>query len=1157
MKWTWVFLILIGSLTANGQVAEYYMSNGFSSDCIGILRDSEEGDKAGNYDHNEDYIFKICVPGAKEIKLKFDSFCTEAYEDYLIIYDGSDTTATKFGKYSGSTSPGTFTSSGNCVTFYFHSDKSVSCFGWKMLWDTKIEPPKAPRFLNPPDVSCKDGVIGVRFNQKLNCDSIRDTCFVVSGVLNPVVSSLKPVNCDGNNETDSFLLTLDRVLDKSGSYRVDFTYIYYDACDSGWVLDTFVNFVIDDCPIEVELFLTDDTICKGSCTDLWAEITGGDSTKYRFTWNPNLPGNAGPHTVCPTTTTTYSLYVEDGAAVPDSDTITLYVVDPPVAMNDTSVCRTGGQFRLSATPPGGVWSGKGVMSSDNWMYDPQQAGAGLDTVLYTFGGCSDMVIINVRNIWAGYDDAACPGSSPYKLSVYVPAGGFWTGPNIDSAGNFDPSDTGVYTVTYNWNGCTDKRDIYVYPISVPEYDTFCLSDPIQTLGFTPKGGRWSGKGIVNSVLGQFNPAIAGGGDHLLQYIANGCRDTMYVFVIDIDARYNEVTCPDEGPITVVPAIPSGGYWTGVGITDSLKGEYDASFVHGLNRTWYNDTLSYHLKGCVDKKIMYVRRTEVRIDSLWFCIGDTALLLNWYSVQSTPGGGKWTGDGIKGYYFDPSAAGYGSHTIKYKANGCEDSTVLTVYPETFIQSDTDFCVTDPPFDLYTGQSGGLWSGRGITDAVQGTFEPQKAGVGVHILYYTSEHGCLDSTEVTVYGRPVISINPLDPSYCLKDSLFALTGNPRGGAWSGTGVVDSSFNPRLAGSGPHTIYYTYGRPTCNSTDSAVANVGDTLKLLVKADNDTICEGGDVILTASGNGGKAGQYRFWWNTGETGTTVIKSPVVTTPYIVRLEDGCSDPAIDTFNVIVNPKVKAEIMTSTIQCYGEMGFAELTPTSDGTHTIEWRTVPVKYGNRLNALVTNRYYVTVFNNETGCRLDTFADIPGYEKIRAAFRTSPSTNFCLDPFDPSLYVINQSSGGITGHWEFGDGTIVPFDPLINPLHVYKPDTNRYTVKLYIENEGGCPDSTEVIICVNDSVYLYIPTAFSPGDDGLNDVFRIYAANVTDFEVQIYNRWGERIYESRDKDFTWDGTYKGEKLMTGMYKYIIKYKGKITPWKVEHGVLFIKR
>ena len=76
-------------------------------------------------------------------------------------------------------------------------------------------------------------------------------------------------------------------------------------------------------------------------------------------------------------------------------------------------------------------------------------------------------------------------------------------------------------------------------------------------------------------------------------------------------------------------------------------------------------------------------------------------------------------------------------------------------------------------------------------------------------------------------------------------------------------------------------------------------------------------------------------------------------------------------------------------------------------------------------------------------------------------------------------------------------------------------------------------------VEDNSYsLYSPTAFSPDGDGINDLFKVYGQGMSDFKIEIFNRWGQMIYKSFQLDEGWDGTFKGKNLPTGSYVYKIK-------------------
>lgn len=1142
-----MFLFLTGMLFGQTEV---YMTNGSTSACDGILYDSEDGNLSGHYSHDEDYIFTICIDGASSITLTFDSFYTERIEDYLSIYDGADTNATRLAnRLNGRLTVSPISSSDSCITFYFHSDASVSHDGFKIRWESNTEPITSPQFNEPLTVSCNDSRIGFRLDSYIPCDSIADSNFSIWGMSSVMVTGVTPVNCT-NGTTDTFQLTLASGISEGGTYSLAYQMYLYDACDSAWLVSDTTVFNIIDCPIEVELTLVDDTVCESSCTDLEADVTGGDSTSYSYSWTQGITGRDGPHGVCPTTDTWYKLTVSDQYGNSGTDSILLTVIPIPVAMPDTMICDGAGALGLQATPSGGVWSGIGV-SGDSFY--PTVDSTGIFTARYTIGQCYDTTNIQVVSVDAGIPVAACPNTPSFQLPGAFPSGGVWSGTNTLSDGTFNPMDTGTFTITYTWNECSDTKTVRVYTIYIKPADTTCLSTPVFDLVKTPIGGVLSGPGILSDQ--RFHPGNAGAGTHTIYYTAFGCQDTASVHVVNINARYNQVFCPDAGPRVVVAALPPGGYYTGVGITDSLTGDYDPSFVYGINRTWYNDTIRYHYGGCTDFKLVYVRQTRIYEDSAHFCPSDSRLLLNWQGVRRTPGGGAWTGSGTQGNYFYPQTAGPGFHQINYTANGCMDSMVMQVRPPTPLQPDTFYCITDLQQTLVAFASGGSWHGVGITDTVAGTFDPGTAGVGFHKVYFRSRFGCTDTLNVEVRALPVVTLDGLSPSYCFTDREINLVGSPQGGTYYGTGVVDSSYNPTRSGTGLHWIYYDQGSPTCFSTDSVLIEVADTLYAELSATDTVICRGEDVILSAKGIRGNSTVYTFTWGNGSRNRSRIETPLMNTSFTVMVEDGCSDPAYDTLNVVVESSVHADVVTSDTLCYGEIGFAELTPKPSDAYTIIWGTSPSVAGNRLSAEVGINYPVTVISNTTGCQLDTFIRIPGYEKIVADFIMIPQEGRCINVFRPVVEFINTSRGGTIGQWEFGDGNAVNYDQFLNPSHEYADDTSHYLVTLVIRNEAGCTDSTTQYVCFEDSVYVIVPTAFSPNGDGINDEFGIFGSGINQIDFRIYNRWGEQVYQSNDLQFAWDGRYMGQPVTTGVYVYQVRFKGRKSSLRQLSGTIYV--
>ena len=96
---------------------------------------------------------------------------------------------------------------------------------------------------------------------------------------------------------------------------------------------------------------------------------------------------------------------------------------------------------------------------------------------------------------------------------------------------------------------------------------------------------------------------------------------------------------------------------------------------------------------------------------------------------------------------------------------------------------------------------------------------------------------------------------------------------------------------------------------------------------------------------------------------------------------------------------------------------------------------------------------------------------------------------------------------------------------------------YPVSLFVANAEGCTDSIQGTVSIVNDVVLYAPNTFTPDADEHNQTWEFYLSGVDpyDFKVQIFNRWGELIWESRDLSASWDGTYNGKIVATGMYTW----------------------
>ncbi len=160
----------------------------------------------------------------------------------------------------------------------------------------------------------------------------------------------------------------------------------------------------------------------------------------------------------------------------------------------------------------------------------------------------------------------------------------------------------------------------------------------------------------------------------------------------------------------------------------------------------------------------------------------------------------------------------------------------------------------------------------------------------------------------------------------------------------------------------------------------------------------------------------------------------------------------------------------------------------------------------------------------------------YSRPKAAFIYSPDHVSILTP---TVQFTDQSSDayGIGYHWwSFGDGSD-SMSHVANPTHTYG-DTGSYCATLIVMNNEGCMDTVTNCLVVEPQYNLYIPSAFTPNGDGLNETFKPVGQYVKNFEMYIFDRWGIQLYHTTDINQGWNGTANGDSIsQEGIYIYKI--------------------
>jgi gliding motility-associated-like protein len=124
-----------------------------------------------------------------------------------------------------------------------------------------------------------------------------------------------------------------------------------------------------------------------------------------------------------------------------------------------------------------------------------------------------------------------------------------------------------------------------------------------------------------------------------------------------------------------------------------------------------------------------------------------------------------------------------------------------------------------------------------------------------------------------------------------------------------------------------------------------------------------------------------------------------------------------------------------------------------------------------------------------------------------------------------------------NWDFGTGNANDTSTMKDPRFAYGKDTATYTIRLITTSNHGCSDTAERKVVVGPDIIVFIPDVFTPDDAGpnRNNVFAPELSNHQSAWMGIYNRWGEKLFETDTPELGWDGTAKGQPCTEGVYAY----------------------
>ena len=817
------------------------------------------------------------------------------------------------------------------------------------------------------------------------------------------------------------------------------------------------------------------------------------------------------------------------------DSIAQIVVTPTATATwtiPTNLCDSDAPFDLSTFvtgTPGGTWSGTGVTGTN---FDPS---VGTQSITYTVGTapCDDAV---TQTITVGTQASAAwtppaglctsGGSVDLNTTITGTTGGTWSGTGVTGS-MFDPS-VGTQTITYTV-GTAPCDDVSTQTINVATTTSaawtiptgLCESDaPIDLSTFITgdPGGTWSGTGITGAM---FDPSV--GTQSITYSVGTAPCDDIVTQTITVATIGNAAwtppspVCEDDADIdlnTLITGDP-GGTWSGTGVTGNM---FDPSVG--------TQTITYDVGAPCNGTSAQTITVTPNGDASWtiptnICIGDAPFDLNTYITGTT--GGTWSGTGVTGSMFDPSV---GTQSITYTVGTapCDDAVTQTITVATALDASwtvpTGICETDAPFDLstfITGDAGGTWSGTGVTGTM---FDPS---VGTQTITYTVGTGGCQATSAQSVS---VDVTP-DPSWttlttCISGSAIDLnttiTGTT-GGTWSGTGVTGSNFDPSV---GTQALTYTVTSGACTASSTQSVTVLDPTPSTTPT--HVSCFGLTDGAASTTMTGGSGNYTYSWNpSGQTGAN--PSGLGAGTYMVTITDVDANCSVMDSVTILEPSEIVLNMTGLDACAPEMGTAMVQASGgSGVLSYDWGVLSSTTNTVTN--VDSAMATVVVTDANGCTA-TDSVFVNVWPLPITTITNDTTIYSGD------FIQLNTSGGVMYEWT--PSTYLSCDDCANPVATPE-DPTTYCVN--ITDTRGCQVEECVLIDIEIICGdVFVPSAFSPNEDGENDELCVYSDCMESLTFTIYNRWGEKVYETSNMQICWDGTWKGKPLNSAVFVYVL--------------------
>ncbi len=902
------------------------------------------------------------------------------------------------------------------------------------------------------------------------------------------------------------------------------------------------------------LTVANETICEGQTTSLatTVDLTGGT-----YSWNPTGQTSQDLTNVSPAQTTEYTVtYDLNGCISSASGTVTVLPQPTTLNLTNQTIC-AGDNATIVANPdvPGGNYTWTPAVSTNNQATVSPGVGTNTYTINYGVQGCEITetvdVIVNPVPVVSVDNEAICLGDGATMTStVDLPGGTYDWQPTGETTANINvnPGQTTTYTLTYTLNGCvgTDNATLTVNPIPVADFafQNIC-EDQAMALNSTSTVAAPSAivtyawdidnNGTVDYTTNNANHNFPGFGVYDINLTVTsdaGCTDditqTVEVFALPVvDFTANPLCFGEPTTFTDQTVVPNGDDITNWNwnFDDGNAGNAQNPTNLYTNPGIYNVNLSVTTEnGCTDNVTIPIEVYPMPVADFDFnneCYYDALSFSNTSSPVATIFAWEF-GDGNTSTQENPShtynASGQYNVTLMISTtDGCGDT--ITQQVTAYDQPNANFEVDPTCFetannfnDLSTinnidGDNITSWAwdfGDGNTSSLQNPNHMYNAENNYTVtLTVTSNYGCVDTytQTATVWPLPEVDFTPTDvclesPTQFNDQSIIsnAYTNNTLvGWNWNfGDGGTASTQNPT----------YTY-------------NTDGTYQATLEVTSNHGCTNSNTLTV----------------------TVHPNPIASFTG-VNLQ-GCS-PVCFELNSTSNVNAPASIVDYTYTLSNGVSYNPGNGSVNDCFTNN-------SGNAMYIGVT----LTVETNH-GC-IGTHTE-PNYIHVYH----NPIASFSINPEQPDVVsnivtFNNSSSFADNSNWNISPwGSTTTTSPVVT----FEPEPASYEVELIVSTNEGCTDTTWGQFDLLDRVIFYVPNTFTPDDDPHNPTFQpvfFSGFDPLDYNLLIFNRWGEVVFESNNAAIGWDGTYgasSNEIVRDGTYIWKIEFKETMSDRRHTH-------